>query len=54
MTSCTDMDTSSPYLDSRDPLAVGVPELRRYRLRYIKSDAPIGDYSDVITVTTTP
>ena len=48
------MDTSSPYLDSRDPLAVGVPELRRYRLRYLRTDDPIGDYSDVITVTTTP
>ena len=48
------MDTSSPYLDSRDPLVVGVPELRRYRLRYLRTDDPIGDYSDVITVTTTP
>jgi hypothetical protein len=48
------MDTSSPYLDSREPLVVGVPELRRYRLRYVKTDDPIGDYSDVITVTTVP
>lgn len=35
-------------------LAVGVPELRRYRLRYVETDDPIGDYSDVITVTTVP
>lgn len=47
-------DTSSPYLDSREPLVVGVPELRRYRLRYLQTDDPVGDYSDVITVTTTP
>lgn len=47
------MDTSSPYLDSRPPLVVGQPEVRRYRLRYFANDVATGDYSDIITVTTT-
>ena len=47
-------DTSSPYLDSRAPLAAGQPEIRRYRLRYFKGDVPTGDYSDILTITTTP
>lgn len=48
------VDTSSPYLDSRPPLVVGQPEVRKYRLRYFKNDANVGDYSDIITVTTAP
>jgi len=48
------MDTSSPYLDSRVPLAAGVPEIRRYRLRYFLKDVPTGNYSDIVTVTTIP
>lgn len=47
-------DTVSPYVDNRDPLVANAPEVRRYRLRYIKKDVPTGDYSDVMTVTTTP
>ena len=48
------MDTSSPYLDSRPALVAGAPELRRYRLRYFRSDAPVGAYSSPVIVTTTP
>ena len=48
------MDTSSPYLDARPPLVAGQPEIRRYRLRYFLNDAPTGDYSNIITLTTTP
>jgi len=48
------MDTSSPYRDSRAPLVAGQPEVRRYRLRYFKNDTPLGDYSDIMTVTTIP
>jgi len=48
------MDTSSPYLDSRAPLAAGVPEIRCYRLRYFPNDVPTGNYSDIVTVTTIP
>lgn len=47
-------DTQSPYVDTRDPLQPGAPELRRYRLRYIKNDEPVGSYSDEMTVTTMP
>ena len=47
-------DLQSPYNDTRAPLQPGVPEVRRYRLRYVKGDVPTGDYTDTITVTTTP
>jgi hypothetical protein len=47
-------DLSSPYIDDRAPLTAGQPEVRRYRLRYINRDVPTGDYSDTMTVTTTP
>ena len=47
-------DSRSPYTDTRDPLQPGVPEVRRYRLRYVKDDLPAGDYSNTMTVTTTP
>jgi hypothetical protein len=47
-------DLSSPYIDDRAPLTTGQPEVRRYRLRYINRDVPTGDYSDTMTVTTTP
>jgi hypothetical protein len=44
----------SPYTDTREPLHAGVPEVRRYRLRYVKGDVPSGEYTDTMTVTTTP
>ena len=44
----------SPFFDSRAPVAVGVPELRRYRMRYLKGNAVVGALSDVLTVTTVP
>ena len=47
-------DLQSPYTDTRAPLQPGVPEVRRYRLRYVKGDVPTGDYTDTMTVTTTP
>jgi hypothetical protein len=47
-------DLQSPYIDTRASLQPGVPEVRRYRLRYLKGDQPTGDNSDTITVTTTP
>jgi hypothetical protein len=47
-------DTQSPYIDTSEAMQAGVPELRRYRLRYVKSDVPVGSYSDEMTVTTTP
>ena len=47
-------DNYSPYLDTRPPLEAGRPEVREYRLRFIERDEPVGEWSDIITVTTTP
>lgn len=47
-------DLRSPYDDTRAPLQLGVPEPRRYRLRYLKGDTPTGDYTDTINLITTP
>ena len=47
-------DNNSPYLDARDPLTAGQPEVRRYRGRYVVNDEPVGNYSAVASVTTVP
>jgi len=47
-------DRFSPYLDARPPQVAGVPEVRRYRIRYLDGDTPVGNYSAVVTVTTIP
>jgi len=48
-------DTSSPYIDGREPLEAGKPEVREYRARFIdRNDQPIGDWSDVVTATAKP
>lgn len=44
------IDTEAPYVDTRSNLAAG-PETRQYRARYISGDDPIGNDSDVLTVT---
>ena len=44
----------SPYVDTRPPLTPGSSETREYRLRYLDHDDPVGDYSDIISATTTP
>lgn len=49
-----DDDRFSPYTDIRLPLAPGQSETRSYRLRYLKKDEPVGSFSDVATVLTTP
>ena len=41
-------------IDARPPLVPGLPEVRRYRFRYMDGDTPVGDYSSVETVTTIP
>ena len=43
-------DSEPHYQDTRANLAAG-PETRQFRARYLLSDAPIGNYSDVLTVT---
>lgn len=48
------IDMHSPYLDSRGPLTPGQPEERRYRLRYLDHDVPVGIYSDTISATVGP
>lgn len=47
-------DANSPFIDGRPPLVAGQPEVRRYRLRYIVNDVPVGNYSAVASVTTVP
>lgn len=48
------VDNYSPYLDARPALVPGQPEVRRYRIRYIVGDEPVGSYSAIVTVTTIP
>lgn len=47
-------DFIAPYVDNRAPLVAGQPEVRKYRLRYLDGDSPVGLYSDIIVVTTIP
>ncbi|MEQ1934994.1 MAG: hypothetical protein ABL962_14135 [Fimbriimonadaceae bacterium] len=47
-------DFTSPYSDLRPPLVEGKPEVRSYRLRYLKGDVAVGGYSDEIIVSTNP
>jgi hypothetical protein len=46
------IDLYSPFIDARPPLQAGTPEVREYRLRFYDADAPIGQWSDTISVTT--
>lgn len=47
-------DTVSPYVDTREPLVASSPEVRRYRIRYLINDEPVGNYSAIVSVTTVP
>jgi hypothetical protein len=47
-------DRFSPFVDGRAPLVVGQPEVRKYRIRYLDGDDPVGNFSAVVTVTTVP
>lgn len=47
-------DFRSPFDDDRPPLVAGQPEERRYRLRYLIDDEPVGEWSDVIAIITKP
>ena len=42
------------WIDTRPPLVAGQPEVRRYRIRYLEGDDPVGLYSSVVSVTTIP
>jgi hypothetical protein len=48
------VDNFSPYVDTRPPLTPGQAEVREYRLRYLDRDEPVGDFSDIISASTTP
>jgi len=45
-----DKDNKSPFEDFRKNKTADVPEVRYYRFRYIKDDAPVGLYTEVIRV----
>ena len=48
------IDLFSPFRDNRALAVPGVPEVRRYRFRYLVGDNPVGQFSDVVTVTASP
>ncbi|HEX8369460.1 MAG TPA: hypothetical protein VF604_13020 [Pyrinomonadaceae bacterium] len=45
--------TSSPFVDET-PSPDGKPEKRRYRAVYLAKNQPVGQYSDIVSVVTTP
>ena len=46
--------TATTVLDARPPVAAGKPEVRRYRAIYLLDDSPVGQWSDVVSVTVQP
>ncbi len=48
------IDHFSPFVDTRDNATAGQPEVREYRLRYLLKDDQVGEWSDVVSVTTKP
>jgi hypothetical protein len=48
------IDTESPYLDERELLVAGQPEVREYRMRFWDKGTPNGDWTDVVKVTVSP
>jgi len=49
----SDDPTNSPFVDGT-PSTGGNPEKREYRAIYLKDNKPFGQYSDIVTVFTTP
>lgn len=47
-------DTISPYVDNRQVLVAGKPEVRRYKAIYVVNDAETGYFSDEVVVTVQP
>jgi hypothetical protein len=48
------LDSYSPFIDDRPPLAAGKPEMREYRARYLLRDQATGEWSDIVTATFVP
>lgn len=46
--------TGSAHVDARPPLVANKPEVRQYRMIYVKDDEPVGQWSDVVTTTVQP
>ena len=44
----------SPFLDERAPLEPGQPEVRQYRLIFLKGNSAVGAPSDTMLASTTP
>lgn len=42
----------NPFMDERSPLMANHPETREYPSRYLDSDEPTGDYSDILSEST--
>jgi hypothetical protein len=47
-------DNYSPFVDTRPPAEAAKAEVREYRLRYVRLDEPVGEWSDIATATTRP
>jgi hypothetical protein len=47
-------DSHPPFIDTRPPREAGKPELRRYRMRYMLKDEPVGELSYIVEVSTIP
>ncbi len=48
------IDLASPYMDERELLVAGQPEVREYRLQWYDNDGPNGDFSPVQSITVNP
>ncbi len=48
------IDTDSPYLDEREPLVAGQPEVREYRMRFWDGGSENGEWTDVASVIVGP
>jgi hypothetical protein len=46
--------TGKAFVDERTPLEAGKPEVRQYRLIYVKDNETVGLWSDVVTATVQP
>ncbi|MGZ4964552.1 MAG: hypothetical protein ACXWIU_09025 [Limisphaerales bacterium] len=48
------LDTASPYVDNRNLLVAGQPELRNYKAVYISNGVEVGSWSEVLVITCAP
>lgn len=48
------MKTGTAFVDERAPQPASKPEVRRYQQVCVKNDEPVGQWSDVVSVTVQP